>query len=83
MSTTITLILSVIAIAVSIFNFVNNKSINKEISDMTDGLKECASRVTRNKVSLETVHVSQLHLENTVKNSIKKRKPGRPKKSGK
>ena len=79
MSVTITLILSVIAIAVSLFNLITMMSITKDVGEMNEGLRECATRTRSNKISLDTMYTTQLHLEN----SIKKRKPGRPKKSGK
>ena len=74
--TILNLILVLIAVALSAYNTLSSLAMNDRINNNEQGLKECASRTTRNVTSISTIETTQRHIENIVR----KRKAGRPKK---
>ena len=70
--TTITLVLSIIAILIAIYTLAWCLSTSTEMLNMEDGLRDCATRTRSNKLKLDT-------LDNKVNKPKAKR--GRPKKN--
>ena len=68
---TLILLLAIIANLAAFFTMLLTFSLRREIENTEEGLKECATRTSMNKLHLDT-------LTNVVNKP--KRKPGRPKK---
>ena len=70
--TTLTLIIAIIAGMLSAYTFLSTLALNDRLIDTEEGLKECATRTSSNKLHLDT-------LKNKVDRPKVKR--GRPKKN--
>ncbi len=70
--TTLTLIIAIIAGMLSAYTFLSTLALNDRLIDTEEGLRECATRTSSNKLHLET-------LKNKVDKPKAKR--GRPKKN--
>tara|TARA_R100000329_G_scaffold29467_1_gene27054 strand:+ start:1293 stop:1553 length:261 start_codon:yes stop_codon:yes gene_type:complete len=74
--TTLNLILVLVAVGLSAYNTLSMLAMNDRINSNEYGIKECASRTTRNATGINTIEVAVRHIEN----AVRKKKAGRPKK---
>ena len=65
--TTLNLILVLVAVALSAYNTLSMLAMNDRINSNEHGIKECASRTTRNATGINTVEVAVRHIENAVR----------------
>ena len=72
--TTLTLIIAIIAGMLSAYTFLSTPALNDRLVNTEEGLRECATRTSSNKLHLDT-------LKNKVDKPKAKR--GRPRKDGK
>tara|TARA_A100001201_G_scaffold138571_1_gene129622 strand:- start:860 stop:1099 length:240 start_codon:yes stop_codon:yes gene_type:complete len=79
MTTTISLLLAMIASIIAVFTMLmyisTHREIEKQIADMQEGIRECANRTTLNKLDIATI-------DNRTQPKPKAKR-GRPRKDGK
>ena len=79
MTTTISLLLAIIASIIAVFTMLmcisTNREIEQQLAEMEQGIRECANRTTLNKLEIATI-------DNRTK-AKPKAKRGRPRKDGK